>query len=80
MNVNPGWGQRGSLAAQNDAEAGSILKFSDLNYQGIDLGGNYDVSGKEHVRFDLWSETGGSVKVSVVSTGGEKARSDHHWW
>ena len=51
---------------------GSILKFSDLNYQGIDLGGNYDVSGKEQLRFDLWSETVGSVKVNVISTGAEK--------
>ena len=73
VNVNPGWGQRGSLLPETDAEAGEVLKFSDLNYQGIDLGGSYDVSGKEHVRFDLWSETGGSVKVSVVSPGGEKA-------
>ena len=50
MNVNPGWGQRGSLLPETDAEAGEVLKFSDLNYQGIDLGGSYDVSGKEHVR------------------------------
>ena len=73
VNVNPGWGQRGSLLPETDAEAGEILKFSDLNYQGIDFGGSYDVSGKEHVRFDLWSETGGSVKVSAISPGAEKA-------
>ena len=73
VNVNPGWGQRGSLLPETDAEADEILKFSDLNYQGIDFGGSYDVSGKEHVRFDLWSETGGSVKVSAISPGAEKA-------
>ena len=36
VNVNPGWGQRGSLLPETDAEAGEILKFSDPNYQGID--------------------------------------------
>ena len=78
--MNPGWGQRGSLYLESDAEAGEILKFSNLNYQGIDFGGTYDVSGKEHLRFDLWSETGRSVKVFAVSPGEETSQCDHHRW
>ena len=58
---------------RHDAEAGEILKFSNLNYQGIDLVATTMSLVKSNLRFDLWSETGGSVKVFVVSTGAEKA-------
>ena len=40
VDVNPGWGQRGSLLPAADAEAGDILAFHDLNYQGIALDGS----------------------------------------
>ena len=69
MDVNPGWGQRGSLLPAADAEAGDILAFHDLNYQGIALDGSQDLSGKDTLHLDLWSGTTGSVKVGLVNDG-----------
>ena len=65
--VNPGWGQRGSLLPYSDADAGQVLAFHDLNYQGIDLGGARDLSGKATLHIDMWSATTGAVKVGLVS-------------
>ncbi|MDP6969522.1 MAG: family 16 glycosylhydrolase [Gammaproteobacteria bacterium] len=70
-NFNPGWGQSGSLGAATDVDSavGNVLKFSNLNYQGIDLNST-DVSAKESLHLDLWSETAGKVKLFLVSTDG----------
>ncbi|MCP4879058.1 MAG: hypothetical protein GY905_00810, partial [Gammaproteobacteria bacterium] len=70
-NLNPGWGQSGSLGAATDVDSavGNVLKFTSLNYQGIELNST-DVSAKESLHLDLWSETAGKVKLFLVSTDG----------
>ena len=71
-NFNPGWGQSGSLAPATDAgtDAGNVLKFTNLNYQGIELN-TTDVSALESVHLDLWSADTGIVRFYLVSNNGE---------
>ena len=55
-----------------------MLKLSDFTYQGIELGDGIDLSGKEHLRLDVWQagpESGGSLDVVLVTEGGEKGQS-----
>ena len=69
-NLNPGWGQAGSLAAVNLGDAvGDVLKVSDLNYQGI-VFHSTDLSGMGSVHLDIWSEDAGKVKVFLISEAG----------
>ena len=72
-NFNPGWGQSGSLAAATDVDAavGNVLKFTNLNYQGVELN-ETDVSAQESFHLDLWAAETGKVKVFLVSTDGQK--------
>ena len=73
-NFNPGWGQSGSLAAATDVDAavGNVLKFTNLNYQGVELN-ETDVSAQESFHLDLWAAETGKVKVFLVSTDGENS-------
>jgi beta-glucanase (GH16 family) len=70
-NFNPGWGQSGSLAPASDvgSSVGNVLKFTNLNYQGIELN-KVDVSQKQSLHIDLWAATAGKVKLFLVSNAG----------
>ena len=46
----PWLGSGGLLKPFTDDTSGSMLRFENLNYQGIEFGGSKDVSGKEHLR------------------------------
>ena len=65
-NLDPNWGQATDLQAITDTEAGKLLKFSGFNYQGIEIT-SQDVSAKEHLHLDVWSQTTGKIKVGIIS-------------
>ena len=65
-NLDPNWGQATDLTEVTDPEAGQLLKFSNFNYQGIELV-QQDLSGKDDLHLDVWSATAGSIKLGVVS-------------
>ena len=65
-----------------DAEAGKLLKFSNFDYQGIELTeGGVDASGNEHLHLDVWSATDGKIKLTPISittnASGEDVPSEH---
>ena len=64
-NLDPDWGQATDLQEIIDTEAGKLLKFSNFNYQGIELV-EQDLSGKEHLHLDVWSATTGAIKLTLV--------------
>ena len=64
-NLDPDWQQATDLQEITDTEAGEVLKFSNFNYQGIEIA--QDLSGKEHLHLDVWSATDGTIKVGPVS-------------
>ena len=65
-NLDPDWQQATDLQEITDTEAGEVLKFSNFNYQGIEIV-EQDLSGKEHLHLDVWSATDGTIKVGPVS-------------
>ena len=72
---DPPWGQAGSLdpATGLDAAVGDVLKMTNLNYQGIQLGSAVDASQLKTLHIDLWSANPGTVKLFLVSPGAETA-------
>ncbi|PLX19444.1 MAG: hypothetical protein C0599_10945, partial [Salinivirgaceae bacterium] len=72
VNFNPNWGQSTLvdivlLGDNND----STLRYRNFNYQGTELGGNFDMSAMEYLHIDMWTADATVVKVSPISGGGE---------
>ena len=63
----PGWGQSGSAVTESHPLAGEVIHVSNMNYQGMLLN-TVDISGKQSMHIDLWSETSGTVNVALVNT------------
>ena len=61
-----------AAATDVDAAVGNVLKFTNLNYQGVELN-ETDVSAQESFHLDLWAAETGKVKVFLVSTDGENS-------
>ena len=55
-----------SRVASVEAAGEQVLKFSDVNVQGVNLDST-DLAGKESLTLDLWSEDAGKVKVFLIS-------------
>ncbi|HPT31200.1 MAG TPA: hypothetical protein PLW67_05135 [Prolixibacteraceae bacterium] len=71
--MNPNWGQS-TVVSQVPIAGNSTLKYTGLNYQGIQLGSNQNVSGMGYLHLDIWSANSTSLNVSVISPGpAEKA-------
>ena len=71
---NPNWGQAGSLTDATDLadSLGNVKKFTDLNYQGVQLSST-DVSGQTSLHMDIWSATDGELAVFLIGGGNEKS-------
>ncbi len=67
-NLNPDWGQ--ATATSEMLVAGNNTLFmSGLNYQGIELGSNQDVSGMTHLQVDVWTANSSGFNVFIISPG-----------
>jgi hypothetical protein len=47
----------------------NTLVYSGLNYQGIQLGSNQNVSGMTHLHLDFWTANSTALKVFIISPG-----------
>ena len=67
----PQWDwQTGTLAPlETGGDVGNVLKFSDLNFQGINLRST-DLSVKSSLTLDLWSEVAGKLKIYLANDAG----------
>ncbi len=73
--LNPNWGQ-GTVVSQVAVAGNNTLKYTGLNYQGIQLGSNQDVSGMGFLHLDYWSLNSTLLNVYLISPGpAEKAYS-----
>jgi len=71
--MNPNWGQS-TVVSQVPVAGNNTLKYTGLNYQGIQLGSNQDVSGMGFLHLDVWSANSTLLNVSLISPGpAEKA-------
>lgn len=68
VDLNPNWGQS-TVVADVLIQGNNTLKYTNLNYQGIDLGGSLDVTNRQFLHLDIWSATSTALNVFLISTG-----------
>lgn len=72
VNYFPDWGQETTYEMVTIG-AGSAIKYSNINYQGIVFGENVDATGYEYVHIDVWSADYTSLPFYLISGSGEKS-------
>lgn len=65
---NPNWGQS-TVVSQVAIGGSNTLKMADLNYQGIQIGSNQDVSAMNYLHIDFWSASSTSLNIYAISPG-----------
>lgn len=68
LNLNPVWGQTTVMAEKTDVNGGAFIKLSGLNYQGTQFN-EIDVSSRDALHVDIWSEDAGSINLFLISPG-----------
>jgi hypothetical protein len=66
--LNPNWGQA-TVVSQVAIGGNNTLKMADLNYQGIQIGSNQDVSAMNYLHIDFWSASSTSFNIYAISPG-----------
>ncbi|MDX1590412.1 MAG: Ig-like domain-containing protein [Balneolaceae bacterium] len=67
-NLNPDWGQQ-TVVTIEPIQGVNTLKYAGLNYQGIELGSNQDVSGMGFLHIDYWTANSTAFDVFLISPG-----------
>ncbi|MBE0676197.1 MAG: T9SS type A sorting domain-containing protein [Bacteroidales bacterium] len=67
-NLNPFWGQ-GTVVTQVSVAGNNTLKLAGLDYQGIELGSNLDVTSMEYLHIDFWSASSTALNLFLISPG-----------
>lgn len=65
---NPNWGQA-TVVSQLPIAGNNTLKYAGLNYQGLQLGSNQNVSGYAFLHLDYYSTNSSSLKIYLISPG-----------
>ena len=74
VNFYPNWGQTTQFV-EYDLNGDKMLQYSTVNYQGIEFGGNYDLSSFEYMHVDVWTASPEfeNLEISLISpSNGEK--------
>lgn len=67
-NLNPVWGQA-TVVTQVPIGGNNTLVYSNLNYQGIELGSNQNLNGLNFLHLDYYSVNSTSLRVFLISPG-----------
>jgi hypothetical protein len=71
-NFNPNWGQS-TIYSAFDLNGDAIIQYTNLNYQGIQIGATQDVSAMEFLHLDVWTADAIDIETYLISTAsGEK--------
>jgi len=68
IDYNPGWGQK-TVYSTMEIEGNSTIKLAGLDYQGLALAGNTDVSGMTYLHLDFWTANSTQFEVFLISPG-----------
>ncbi|MGC6480513.1 MAG: hypothetical protein ACON42_09055 [Flavobacteriaceae bacterium] len=68
-NFNPNWGQSGTVETEELSAGNSVMKYTNLNYQGTQFGAALDVTGKSHIHLDYWSADATVLRFFMISSG-----------
>ncbi len=71
-NFYPNWGQATQYTAF-DLNGDAIIQYTNLNYQGIDIGSEIDASSMETLRIDIWTADATSINVYPLPNGVQPA-------
>lgn len=66
--LNPNWGQA-TVVSQAPVAGNNTLIYSGLNYQGLQLGSNQNVSAMTHLHLDFWTASSTALNVFIISPG-----------
>ncbi len=66
--LNPNWGQA-TVVTQTPIGGNNTLLYTGLNYQGLQLGSNQNVSAMKFLHLDYYSANSTSLKVFLISPG-----------
>lgn len=66
--LNPNWGQA-TQVSQVPIAGNNTLLYTGLNYQGIQLGANQNLSNMTHLHLDFWTANSTDLKVFIISPG-----------
>jgi hypothetical protein len=64
----PNWGQS-TLYTAYDLNGDGVLQYSNLNYQGIDIGAEIDASSMEFLHIDIWTPDATSIDIYPLPNG-----------
>ena len=67
-NFYANWNQSTSVS-EVDINGNKTLKYSNFNYQGIELGSSIDASQMEYVHIDIWTEDATALNFELISPG-----------
>ena len=65
---NPDWGQS-TVYSEVSIDDNATILYAGLNYQGIQLAANQDVSGMEYLHLDFWTANSSDLGVFLISPG-----------
>jgi hypothetical protein len=66
--LNPNWGQA-TQVTQVPVAGNNTLVYTGLNYQGMQLGSNQNVSTMTHLHLDFWTANSTELRVFLISPG-----------
>ena len=70
-NLNPGWAQA-TVFSEQDFSGNKIMKYANLNYQGLEYTNPTDVNAMEYVHLDYWTADATVFEFYLIA-GGENA-------
>ena len=75
VDFNPNWGQTGFGSATTFTLSGNEMRhYPNMNYQGIAIGSNQNISSLDTLHLDIWSADCSSIDIFLVSDGfGERS-------
>ena len=71
-NFYPNWGQN-TQYTEFDLNGDAIIQYSNLNYQGIDIGSEIDASSMEMLHIDIWTADATSIDIYPLPNGVQPA-------
>jgi len=74
-NLNPNWGQS-TVVSFLTIQGDTTMKYSNLNYQGIELGSNQNLTaaGMQYLHLDFWNSSSTDLGVFLISPGPVETR------
>lgn len=70
----PNWGQITTYQAIQIGGTDNVIRYANMNYQGIQFGSTQDISTMKYLHLDVWTNdaNAGTFPITLIWTGGER--------